>query len=265
MSNFKLKDRISSYQEAAAHKLLGKLPIIMVVNGRSFSKLTSLLDKPFSNLIAECMCSTLLRLTQEVDGAIFGYSFNDEMVIIARNDQNLDTAPWYDNDIQKISSIVSSISTLHFNNYANSLDLNLMGEPVFTTNVFAVPNIMEAINVMVSKQQQAFQSAIHFACLYELLKKYDKNDIKEMLSGTGQDEKIQLLQQECGVDFNEYPLAFRRGVACYRAPKLLHFDNTEIIKNKWTLNTEIPIFTKEHAFLSQIFKTGVDIFRKESL
>lgn len=260
-----LKDRIESYKQAANYKLLGRLPLVIVVNGRSFSKLTSLMDKPFSTQIAECMCATLLRLTQEVDGAVFGYSFNDEIVLITRNDQNLDTNPWYDNDIQKIASVVSSISTLHFNNHANALDLNLIGEPVFTTNVFAVPNVMEAINVMVSKQQQAFQSSIHFACLYELLKKYDKNEIKDMLAGTGQDEKIQLLLQECDVDFNEYPSIFRRGVACYRTPKVFHVDNTDVIKNKWTLNTELPIFTREHSFLNQIFKTGVDIVRKENL
>lgn len=265
MSNLKLKDRIQNYQQAANYKLLGRLPLIIVVNGRSFSKITSLLDKPFSSQIAECMCSTLLRLTQEVDGSVFGYSFNDEIVLIVRNDQNLDTNPWYDNDIQKITSVVSSIATLQFNNYANTLDLNLMSEPIFITNVFAVPNIMEAINVMVLKQQQAFQSSIQFACFYELLKKYDKNDIKDMLAGTGQDEKIQLLLQECDIDFNEYPSVFRRGVACYRAPKVFHIDNTDVIKNKWTLNTDLPIFTREHSFLNQIFKTGADIFRKENL
>ena len=262
MSNLKLKDRIVSYQEAASSKLLGRLPIVMVVNGRSFSKLTSLLDKPFSSQIAECLYSTAFRLIQEIDGAVFGYSFNDEIVIIARNDQNLETEPWYGNDIQKIVSVVSATATLHFNNYANSLDLNLMGEPVFVTNVFAVPNTMEAINVMVMKQQQAFQSSVQLACFYELLKKYNKNDIRDMLTGIDQNEKIQLLQQECGVDFNDYPMAFKRGVACYRTPQIVTFNDTEVIKNKWILNTDLPIFTREHSFLNNIISTGTDIFRK---
>ncbi len=265
MSNLKLKDRIAVYEDVSTFKLMPKLPVIIRVNGRSFSKLTSLMDKPFSIPFAECMYSTLIRLTQEIDGSFFGYSFNDEIIIISRNDQSHETALWYDGNIQKIASSVASIATLQFNNLCNTNDLNLLGDPLFTATAFTVPSITEAINVMVSKQQQASQSAVQFACLYELLKKYDKNDIKDMLSGTSYDDKINLLNQEFGIDFNEYPAAFRRGVACYRTPTVVNYEGEEKIKGKWKLNTDIPIFTKEHSFLAQIFKTGSDIFRKESL
>lgn len=263
-NNLKLRERISTYEESANFKLLGKVPLIISINGRSFSKLTSFLDKPFSTSFAETMYSCLIRLTQEIEGAVLGYSFNDEIVIIVRNDQTAETSPWYENNIQKIVSAVSSIITLHFNNYAKSANLNLSGDPIFLTQVFAVPNLTEAINVMVSKQQQAFQSALHSACLYELIKHYNKNDIKEMLNGIGYDEKISLLQQECNVDFNEYPTAFRRGVACYRTPTEINFNGQSIIKNKWVLDVDIPLFTKEHSFLNQILKGGSDILRKEA-
>lgn len=262
MASIKLKDRISGYEEAAQFKLLNRIPLIITVNGRAFSKVTSLLEKPFSTQFAQCMYACLLKLVQEIDGAIFGYCFNDEIVIMVRNDQNLETNSWYDNNVQKIVSVVSSLMTLQFNNYANSIDMNLMGDAIFLAEIFAVPNITEAINVMVSKQQLAFQTSVQSACFYELIKKYNKNDITEMLSNMSYDEKINLLQQECGVDFNEYSLAFRRGAACYRSPTVVNYNGEENIKNKWILDIEIPIFTKEHSFLSQIFKTGSDIFRK---
>ena len=155
----KLKDRIAIYEDASKIKLLPKLPVIICVNGRSFSKVTSMLDKPFAVSFAEAMYSTLGRLVQEIDGAIFGYCFNDEIIVVTRNDQTLETAPWFDNDVQKIASAVSSIATLHFNNWVNANELNLIGEAAFITNVFAVPNLTEAINVMVAKQQKAMQSA----------------------------------------------------------------------------------------------------------
>lgn len=263
MSNIKLKDRVSAYAEITDYKLLNKLPLIIVINGRSFSKLTALLDKPYSEKFAECLQATLLQLVQEIEGAIFGYCGNDEMIIIARNDQSIETLPWYDNSVQKIASVVSSIATLHFNNCISALDLNLMGEPIFYSHVFTAPNITEAINVIVSKQQKSLISSIHFACFYELLKKHDKNDIKEMLSGTTIDDKINLLRQECNIDFNQYPSSFRRGAACYRTPQIVMFEGDELIKNKWALNTDVPIFTKEHSFLNNVFKTGVDILRKD--
>ena len=259
MSN-KLRDRIESYQDSSDQKLLARVPVIICINGRGFGKGTELLDKPYCPKFAECILSTTLRLCNDIEGALFAYQHNDEIVVIARNDQSPETTPWYDNRIQKISSITASIATLHFNRCASTIDLNLVGEAVFTSQVFAVPNIAEAINTMVYKQQRNFHTSIQFACFYELLKKYDKHNIKEMLSGLSIDEKIDLLHQECGIDFNNYPTHFRRGGACYKVPKV----TGDTMKNKWVVNPELPIFTKDQSFLSNIFKNGVDIFRKDS-
>lgn len=257
----KLKDRIDAYQSAADYRLLPRLPLIIVINGRAFSKLTQLLDKPYCPKFSECVLSTTLRLCTEVEGALFGYQYSDEIVLVLRNDQHPDTTPWYDNRLQKICSITSSIATTHFNDCATSLNLNLAGDPLFTSQVFAVPNIGEAINTVVYKQQYNFHNSIQLACFYELIKKHDKNAIKEMLTGLSVDEKIDLLNQECQIDFNQYPAPFRRGTACYKVPKLLD----GVTKHKWFLNPEPPIFTKDQSFLTNIFKNGADIFRQESL
>ena len=253
---------MQSYQDAADHKLLARLPLIICVNGRSFAKSTELLDKPYCAKFTECMLSVTLKLCTEVEGAIFAYHFNDEIVIVATNDQTKNTAPWYDNRIQKISSVTSSIATQHFNKCAEAVSLDIVGDPVFTSQVFAVPNVSEAANVMIYKQQANFHTSIQFACFYELLKKYDKHTIKEMTSGLTIDEKIDLLHQECGTNFNDYPLSFRRGAGCYKIPKV-GADGT--MKNKWFINTNLPIFTKDESFVSNIFKHGADIFRQESL
>lgn len=247
--------------ESSNYRLLTRLPIVICINGRSFYKVTSLLDKPYSAKLAESFLSTTVRLCMEVEGALFAYQHNDEIVLISRNDQTQETSPWYDNRLQKICSITSSIATQHFNNFVSSTELNIMGDAFFTSQVFVVPNITEAINTIVSKQQQNFHSSIQLACFYELLKKYDKNTIKEMLADLSVDEKIDLLRQECKIDFNEYAPSFRRGAACYKVPKVVG----DTFKNKWVVNTDLPIFTKDQSFLSNIFKNGADIFRGDSL
>ncbi len=256
----KLKDRIDSYQIQTEYKLLNKLPVITIVNGRSFAKSTSLIDKPHSLKLESCLVSTTLKLCSEIEGSIFGYQHNDEIIIVSRNDQSLDTSPWFDNKIQKIVSTASSIATLHFNNCAIESELNLLEETHFTAKVFTVPNITEAINTIIYKQQQNFYTSIQFACFYELLKFYDKESIKEMIQGLSFDEKVDLLQQECNVDFNMYATSFRRGVGCYKVPKVIG----DTMKSKWSINSELPIFTKDQSFLSNIFKNGSDIFRQES-
>jgi len=258
MANIKLKDRIISYLENSDHKLMARVPLVITINGRAFAKGSELLDKPYDSKFSECILSTTLKLCNEIEGALFGYQHNDEIVIIARNDQSPDTSPWYDNKIQKICSVTSSIATMHFNSCANAIELNMVSEPIFSSQVYTLPNIAEAVNAMIFKQQQNFHTSVQFACFYELLaKKFDKHHVKEMLNGLSVDEKIDLLDQECGVNFNEYPMAFKRGVACYLAPKLTN----GVVKNKWMLNPDLPIFTKDQSFLSNIFKMGHDIFR----
>lgn len=257
----KLADRISGYQAIADTKLLSRVPIIILINGRSFSKITSLLDKPYCSIFDETMQYTALKLCNEIEGAFFAYQYSDEIVIVSRNDQSAETDPWYKNNLQKICSITASIATLHFNKFLTANSLNIVGDPVFTSQIFVVPNIMEAINTIIYKQQYNFLTSIQFSCFYELLNKYDKNIIKEMLIGLNIDQKIDLLKQECNVDFNNYPLPFRRGTACYKVPTLINGD----LKNKWVLNKELPIFTKNQSTLTNLFKNGIDIFRKENL
>jgi tRNA(His) 5'-end guanylyltransferase len=75
------------------------------------------------------------------------------------------------------------------------------------------------------------------------------------------DEKIELLNQECQIDFHEYPVPFRRGAACYKIPKIIEDGN---VKNKWFVNSDLPIFTENQSFLSNIFKNGSDIFRNDN-
>lgn len=257
-----LRERIESYEEESDRKLLKKVPVVFVINGRSFKKITSLLVKPFSSEFMELMCATMIKLSHEIDGATFSYTFNDEIVIIARNDQNIDTGAWYDNKIQKMVSVASSLATLEFNRIANMNKVQLFGDPVFTTKAFVVPNITEAINVLVSKQQQAFHISLHLACFYELLKKkHNPDTVRQTLFEKSTTAKAEILFEECNIDFNNYPLPFRRGVAAYRVPKVVQTADGEELKNKLTVDMDLPLFIKEHDFLGNIFRSGHDIIR----
>lgn len=258
--NNKLADRIASYEAMANHKLLPRVPLVISINGRGFSKITNLIDKPYSKEFGECILNTMLRLCVDVEGALFAYQHNDEIVLITRNDQNELTEPWFGNNIQKICSVTSSIATLHFNKCINAINLNLTGEPIFTSQVFAVPNIVEAINAIVFKQQHNFHTSIQFACFYELLKReYDKPAIKDLLNGLTIEERGDLLSQECGVSFHDYSSPFRRGAACYKVPKIGEGNDQ---KYKWIVNDDLPIFAKNQSFLTNIFRDGADIFHQ---
>src|ERR1700722_3035464 len=156
----KLKDRIESYQKTTDLKMLERLPIIISLNGRSFAKHTSLLTKPYCSKLAECLAATTLKVCSEIEGVFFAYQFNDEIVLVARNDQTNETEPFCDNKVQKICSIASSVASLHFGDCLKRIELDLVGNPIFTANIFAVPNIAEATNTMIYKQQQNFHLSV---------------------------------------------------------------------------------------------------------
>jgi tRNA(His) guanylyltransferase len=260
MANPTLKSRIDDYLTRNSCKLLPKLPVITIISGRGFTQLTSLLDKPFSLSLAKCFYATMKALMQQVEGAVFGYTANDEIIIVSRNDQSLSTQAWYDNDAQRISSAVSSMATLYFNR--ETAGRELCEGAIFTAQTFVVPNIMEAINVLIYKQQGMFATSVSLACFYELLKSRDREVIKQMLTGLSSDDKIDLLYQELGIDFEaSYPTAFRRGAACYYAPKIVRVDNEEMMQDMLITNDNLPIFTKDHSLLNGVFSRGKDILR----
>jgi len=243
----KLKDRILSYEESSSYKILPKLPLIISVNGRNFSSITNLLDKPFDTGMYDCLASTMKRLCVEIEGAVFGYLYNDNIIIISRNDQNIATTPWYNNNIQKLTSVISSISTFHFNKCADHIGLQTSGDPLFYTKVFPVPSVIEAINTIIYYQQLNFTISIHFSCYYELIKKYNKSQIKNMLVNLSQTERIELLKKECNVDFKDYSSSFRRGSACFK-----DYSGDQNEKSNWIIVNDLPIFTQEQSFLKDI-------------
>jgi tRNA(His) guanylyltransferase len=264
MPIYTLKDRIASYEALTDFRLMKGLPIIIVLNGRSFRKTTSLLNKPFANEFLELMCACMLKLAAEVDGTIFVYSFNDEIILVAKNDQALETQAWYDNRIQKIVSAAASIATYEFSKMAKANNYNILGDPIFTANTFTVLNTIEAMNVLIAKQQQAQHKALYNACYYELLKKHDPNTVKQSIDNKTAQEKADMLFEVCGIDYNDYNTSYRRGVACFRAPKVINTSSGEEIRNKLVIETSLPIFSKEPELLENIFKGGKDIIRDRS-
>lgn len=203
----------------------------------------------------------MIKLCCEVDGSVFAYAFNDEIVLVSRNDQHNDTTAWCENKIQKMVSCVACITSVEFQKLSKVKELNVLGDPIFTAKAFVVPNITETINVLIAKQQQAFHTALSMACFYELIKRFDASTIKQTLSDKSPQEKSDLLLEQTGKDFNTYPQAFKRGAAVYRAQKVVKTATGEEIRNKLMIDTELPIFTKDREFLETILNGGKDVVR----
>ena len=99
-------DRIKNYEQLYSIQILPKLPVIIRIDGKGFSKLTKALHckKPFDQRFGSIMMETAQHLLLEIQGCVLAYIQSDEISLVLRNDQSLETEPWFSNKIQKWSA-----------------------------------------------------------------------------------------------------------------------------------------------------------------
>lgn len=259
-----LAERQESYKSSYDPEIMRRLPVIISIDGRNFSKLTKNLSKPYSNLLSKVMADAMLYTITEIQGSVFGFTFGDEVSIIIRNDQSFETEPWLNNKIQQISSSASSIFTLGFYKIAFALDLesDLIGDPVFKSHVWAVPSLHEASNYIIHRQQECYKSALRLAAIHEITKKVGQKKAFDLIQGRAIEEKIDLLLKYTGINFHEYyPSYFYNGMATYRTPILVEGADETFTRNKWTINSDLPYLLENKDFLYSIFLNGKDVIR----
>jgi len=253
-------ERHKDYENATDYCLMKRVPVIVRADGKGFTKLTRNLARPSYDFL-HVMANTMLYCIKEMQGAVFGYTQSDEITFILKNDQSLDSAPWFQNRIQKISSATAAMATKGFERSLQTLDknLDLVGDALFDARAFAVPTIGEAANNLIWRQQDCQRNAVSMAAQGGLVKKLGDKQALRLLHGRSTEERKKLLLEKCGVDFDDYyQPAFRKGVAAYRVPTVV---KDGVSRNKWILNFDLPFFVEDKDFLYNILINGHDIFR----
>lgn len=263
-----LRERQEEYENAYNIKIIKRLPIIIRLKLRNYKRLSQNLDRPYCETFFEIMANTMLYIITEIQDAIFGYYYCDEIILVLRNDKEFDYEPWYQNKVQKIVSIVSSTASIGFYKMTQLFgdDIKIIGDGIFSAKVFALPYITEIINYLIWHQRFCKKNAIQNASLFELEEKFGKRAAVRFLQDKTYEDKIELLLRHCGIDFdNYYPSSFVKGIAAYKIPTIVNTKDGGINKNKWTLNYEIPDFLKDKDFLFNILTNGIDVFRANAL
>lgn len=256
-------DKIKTYEAAYDQKIIGGIPIVIRVDARSFERITRKLARPFDPFITDILNNTMLDTIIDIDGAVFGYQYNDEINFII----NSSSQAWLKNSVQKMAAITASKVSINFlkNVLYHETPPTLEDDVVFDATVFALPNITEVINYLILKQNDCKRNAILKSSLYELRKIYGKEEAEKILNGKKSKEKIELLSTECEVDFyTYYPSSFINGVAAYKVPHLIKSDDVNpIVKNRWMLDPDLSVFSEDINFIYNILESGHDIFREE--
>lgn len=109
----------------------------------------------------------------------------------------------------------------------------------------------EVVNNLIWRQQDASRNSVQ-----QVAHTYFKHNELDNLSC---DEIQEKLFQEKGINWSKYPARFKRGVCCVRkevfiSPEEIREHNPDynedgVYRNKWVLDTEIPIFTQDREYI----------------
>ena len=64
-----------------------------------------------------------------------------------------------------------------------------------------------------------------------------------------------MLFKETGLNWNYYPIKFKRGIGCYKKDTEVEDEaGNKIVRSKWFIDEELPILSKDQDFLRKILE-----------
>ena len=111
-----LGDRMKDYENCYRLYLPKRQSIIVRCDMRAGHSFTKGFNRPYDALFAHCMRETAKQLCENIGGCVFGYTQSDEISLVLVDYKNINTEPWFGNNLQKIVSISASMATFFFGN-----------------------------------------------------------------------------------------------------------------------------------------------------
>jgi tRNA(His) guanylyltransferase len=204
-----LGDRMKLYEQPSiARQAFKGQPLIARLDGKSFHTFTKGLKRPFDERLTMMMVNTMRALVDRF-GCRIGYTQSDEITLAWYETPDSTTDYPYNGRFQKLDSLLAAFATAHFNLHLPTfLPEKAHMLPTFDCRSFVVPTLQEAYHAFLWRQQDATKNAISMAAQSLFSHK--------RLQGLHGPQMQELMWKEKGVNFNEYPPAFKRGTFARR-------------------------------------------------
>lgn len=251
-----LGDRMKRYEAVSKTMLMHRNPTIIRIDGKAFHTFTRGFIRPFDDVLIKSMQETTKYLCENIQNCVLGYTQSDEITLVLVDYEHLDTAAWYDYEVQKLCSISASIATMTFNkafernmeDYIQEVkllaidDMSSLSEDdeskwkqyeiyknaymngaVFDARCFSVPRD-EVTNCVLWRQQDATRNSIQMVgqsyFKHQELEHKNCNMIQDMLHETH------------GINWNDFEAYKKRGSAVIRDEE-----------GHWFIDKNMPILT----------------------
>jgi len=260
------------YEQIPKIKLMRRTPVMIRIDGKAFHTFTKGFQKPFDEVLIKSMQETTKYLCENIQGCVLGYTQSDEITLVLVDYHNLETAAWFDYEVQKMCSIAASMATMSFNrlfaryvdafsDFLKSSGANADEEEknrllltyqkavekgaMFDARVFNIPK-EEVTNCIYWRQLDAARNSVQMVgqanFTHKELQNKSCNKIQDML-----------IEQK-GINWNNFPTCQKRGTCVVKErylpvgteTKCSEGDNKEPeYRTRWKIDTEIPIFKGE--------------------
>lgn len=214
-----IDDRMKMYEGIeAGRRFMPLVPVVARIDGKCFSKFTKGLKRPYDDRFSALMVAVTHNLVEET-GACMGYTQSDEITLVWYSD-SIKSQIFFDGRIQKMVSVLAGMATAHFTALMPDMLPAKKGElPTFDCRVWTVPTLVEGANVFVWREQDATRNSIQMAAseLYSEKQLFKKK--------TDEMQEMMVLK---GVNWNEYPVFFKRGTYVQRRKVRRKFTTTEL-------------------------------------
>jgi tRNA(His) 5'-end guanylyltransferase len=199
-------DRMKEYEDReTGRRFLPYIPVYARIDGRGFSKFTRDAAKPFDEHISRAMIAATTALVTETKATI-GYTQSDEISLVWTTREPGEEM-FFKGKVQKLCSVLAGLATsafvLSLLKSESEWQERLSRMPHFDSRVVQLPNRVEAANMILWREMDARKNAISMAAHAQFSHK--------SLQGLNSRQKIEKLNAESDVVFDDYPMAFRRG------------------------------------------------------
>ena len=267
-----LGKRMKCYERAAEAVLAPRLPVIIRLDGNSFSRLTRKLrfNKPFDERFERAMNEAARAVLEYCDGAVLGFVQSDEIHILLRNDHTPATQPFLGGRTQKIASLTAACASVAFVKALAREGIETMAS--FDARVFTVPP-SEVNNVFLWRQLDCFRNCVSSVAYWGLAGKYGRGTARRMLHGKSTKEQQEIIFTALSINVNDLPVHWRRGRVLRRVKRTVLVkdvlgperyqqlleggfvkDGQTTVRSSWEVDLEPPCFNVVPEYIENLYQ-----------
>lgn len=266
------------YEQVPKTRLVRRMPVAIRIDGKAFHTFTRGFRKPFDHILIKTMQETTKYLCENIQGCVFGFTQSDEITLILVDYQKLTSSAWFDYEVQKLCSISASMATMAFNKYfaenvANeileyktsmvpqcveiqqeikeyhdTLRVAVNKGAMFDARCFNIPK-EEVTNLIYWRQLDAIRNSIQMVGQANFSHKELQNKTCNMIQD--------MLHEQRGINWNDYPTVCKRGSACIYTE---YANMNGSYNSGWIIDKEMPILKGEdRAYVDNLIYIGEGI------